>query len=108
MERSVHARSSSVLALLLLFTICSGCALTYTDAQGAKHVLGLVKLEIKPSAPEQTIGETVHVQSIGVAVYSTPLNQGVVIGYNREITTVIRDHSPARTSHTQAADAEAR
>lgn len=106
MERSVHLRHSSILSLLFLTIICSGCAITYIDAHGAKHVLGLVKLEIKPGAPEQNVGETVHVQTIGVAVYSTPLNQGVVIGYNREITTAIRNQTPAHTGQTQAADAK--
>jgi len=108
MEIPVRARSSSIFSLLLLIALSSGCAITYTDAQGAKHVLGLVKLEIKPSAPEQTIGETVHVQSIGVAVYSTPLNRGVAIGYNRETTTAIRNQTPPRTDHTQMAETETR
>ena len=108
MEIPVRARSSSIFSLLLLIALSSGCAITYTDAQGAKHVLGLVKLEIKPSAPEQTIGETVHVQSIGVAVYSTPLNRGVAIGYNRETTAAIRNQTPARIGQIQAADAEAK
>jgi hypothetical protein len=98
----------SVGCALLLSVALGGCAIGYTDVDGAKHVLGLVKLKIKPGAPERTIGETVEIQSIGIAVYSTPLNRGVAIGYNREITTAIQSQPRMRTGQTLAVETETR
>jgi hypothetical protein len=98
----------SVGCALLLSVALGGCAIGYTDVDGAKHVFGLVKLKIKPSAPERTIGETVEIQSIGIAVYSTPLNRGVAIGYNREITTAIQSQPRMRTGQTLAVETETR
>ena len=104
----MRVQCSLILSLLLLIAASSGCAITYTDVGGAKHVLGLVKLEIKPRAPERTIGETVEIQSIGIVVYSTPLNRGVAIGYNREITTAIQSQPWMRTGQTLAVETETR
>lgn len=78
----------------VLVAALSSCAVSYVDSRGAKHVVGLVKLTIEPEENwEKVAGESVSVQSVGVSVYSTPLNSGVVIGYNREILTAVRNDS---------------
>lgn len=72
----------------------SGCALSYVDSRGATHVLGLVKLTIEPgTSGEQLAGDSVQIRSVGVSVYSTPLNSGVVIGYNHETLMAVRNDS---------------
>lgn len=79
------------LALLLWL---SGCALNYVDDKGVKHVMGLVNMKIEPAVTsDQTIAESVQIQTVGFSLYSTSINRGVVLGYNRENLTTVYNNA---------------
>lgn len=79
---------------VLFSLLIEACAFTYVDDQGAKHVLGFVNMKIEPSITSaQTVAESVQIQSVGVSIYSTPINRGVALGYNRENLTTVHDNT---------------
>jgi hypothetical protein len=67
-----------------LICVCPSLRLTYVDDQGGTHVLGFVNMKIEPPITAgQTVAESVQIQSVGVSIYSTPINRGVALGYAR-------------------------
>ena len=80
----------------------SGCALNYVDDKGVKHVMGLVNMKIEPAVTsDQTIAESVQIQTVGFSLYATAINQGIVLGYNREnLTTVYNNASVGSANRT--------
>jgi hypothetical protein len=82
------------ICVALLCLLAESCAFTYVDDQGAKHVLGLVNMKIEPPVTAgKTVAESVQIQSVGVSVYSTPINRGLSIGYNQENLTAVHDNT---------------
>jgi hypothetical protein len=78
---------------VLFSLLIEACALTYVDDQGAKHVLGLVNMKIEPQViADQTLAESVQIQSVGVSIYSTPINSGMALGYNNEWLAIVYDN----------------
>ena len=74
--------------------LMSGCAYTYVDSKGGKHIVGLVDIKIEPGEKEgQLGGQSVEVNSIGMSIYSTPMNSGFALGYNREFIMDIHNNS---------------
>ena len=85
-KRSIYA--------VLLSLVAESCAFTYVDDQGAQHVLGFVNLKIEPPVTAaKTVAESVQIQSVGVSIYSTPINRGLALGYNRENLTTVHDNA---------------
>jgi hypothetical protein len=55
------------------------------DDKGVKHVMGLVNMKIEPTVTsDQTIAESVQIQTVGFSLYSTSINQGIVLGYHND------------------------
>jgi hypothetical protein len=82
------------ICVALLSVLVESCAFTYVDDQGAKHVLGLVNMKIEPLVTaDHTVAESVQIQSVGVSIYSTPINRGLALGYNRENLTTVHDNA---------------
>src|SRR5207237_2308586 len=87
----VHLRRSACLDSVL--TVCNGCAYTYPNATGAKHIVGLVKVTIKPGdSQEELAGDAVRITGIGVSRYATPLQKGIVLGYHQEDLTALHQN----------------
>jgi len=78
----------------MIAVLMSGCAYTSIDSKGAKHIVGLVDMKIEPGEKEgQLGGQSVQVTSIGMSIYSTPINTGFSVGYNREFIMDISNNS---------------
>ena len=91
-DRSVSMKTSICLALMT--ALVESCAFTYVDDQGATHVLGLVNMKIAPPiTTAYTVAESVQIQSVGLSIYSTPINRGLALGYNREHLASVHDNA---------------
>lgn len=72
----------------------SGCAFTYTDANGDRHTLGLVDITVRaPAAPETLAGDIVEVTSLGVSIGQNAQGGYLTAGYNRQTTAALRDNA---------------
>lgn len=72
----------------------SACAYTVVDSDGTKHIIGLVSIKIPAAEQKKSfVGDSVSVTSIGLSIYSTPLNSGFAFGYNRESITALRQNA---------------
>lgn len=72
--------------------ILQGCAISYVDADGAQHVLGLVDLALRPPSSSQTFaGDVVDLRSLGVVASKTPQGGYLSVGYSRQVLATLRD-----------------
>jgi hypothetical protein len=86
-------RSPWLLAVLVAALPCQGCAVDYSDADGSRHVIGLVNLTIHRSHdPDTFAGEVVDVTSAGISVGRTPQGGFVTLGYSRDVTAALRNN----------------
>ena len=83
------ARRACETALLALL---NGCSLPFVDDDGRKHVLGLVHMTVKPSEGP-TAGDVVGVQTLGVALYHTPIHSGIALGWHSEKTAALNNNA---------------
>ena len=80
--------------LVVLATGLGGCAFTYTDANGDRHVIGLVDITVRaPVAPETLAGDIVEVTSLGLSIGQTAQGGYLTAGFNRETTAALRDNA---------------
>jgi hypothetical protein len=71
-----------------------GCALSYTDAAGDHHAIGLLDIVVRPSpAPQTFAGSVVEITSLGFSVGRTAQGGYLTAGYNREVTAALRDNA---------------
>ena len=83
-----------LIVLIVLGVNLSACALNYVDDQGVTHVVGFVNMSIPPSTiTEQAVAESVQIQTVGVSLYSTPINKGIVVGYGKELLTAVHNNA---------------
>jgi hypothetical protein len=77
-----------------LATALSGCAFSYTDANGDRHVIGLVDYTVRaPAAPETLAGDIVEVASIGISIGQNAQGGYFTAGFNRQTTAALRDNA---------------
>jgi hypothetical protein len=78
----------------MLVVNLSACALHYVDREGTMHVIGLINMSIPTSTTNgNNIAESVQIQTVGVSLYSTPINSGMVIGYGKEQLTTVHNNT---------------
>ena len=75
-----------------LLALLGGCSVTFVDEGGRKHVLGLVHLTVAP-ADEQTTGDVVGVQTLGLSIYETPIHSGIALGWHSEKTAALKNNA---------------
>lgn len=78
------------LAIMLLMAL-QGCAHTYVDADGARHMLGLVYLTLPPAGP--TSGESLRSQSFGLSLSASEAGSALVLGYSDTTLAFVRNNS---------------
>lgn len=79
---------------LTAIVLLAGCAVTYTDADGARHVVGFVAMEIAP--PEGNLaGEVVRVRTIGISALNVRHTVGFTLGYQDVQLASFKDHALA-------------
>ena len=83
------------LSLALSISIAlNGCAYSYVDESGVKHIIGLVNINIETLPEEGTYaGKVVDMQTVGITVNSTDKGGSIAIGYNRDVSGYIKDHA---------------
>src|SRR5438874_10972446 len=80
--------------LLVLGTALGGCAVSYTDANGDRHAIGLVDITVRaPAAPETLAGDVVEVTSLGLSVGQNAQGGFITAGFNRQATAALRDNA---------------
>ncbi len=85
---------------VFIITVLYGCAMTFTDADGSRHIIGLVNMRIKPCGGSDKVGgDSVSLENVGVSVYSSPATRGIAFGYNREDLMTLRNNSFVTSEH---------
>ena len=87
-------KPESILPLLVIVANVAGCAVIYEDASGTKHIVGFANVQIRPPADDRTIaGDVIDVTIIGVGIYNTEVQGGLMLGYSRDVFAEIRDNA---------------
>jgi hypothetical protein len=82
------------LAAPLLALATAGCAVSYVDAAGTMHAIGLVDVSSRPPGDPRTLaGDVVEITSLGVSFGSTAQGGFLTIGYSRSATAALRDNA---------------
>lgn len=89
-DEAILLRPSGGLAIMLLMAL-QGCAHTYVDADGARHMLGLVYLTLPTAGP--TAGESLRSQSFGLSLSASEAGSALVLGYSDTTLAFVRNNS---------------
>lgn len=82
-QQSMAARPRLILGSLLLATALSGCALSWDDAVGRRHLLGLGYMVVPQPKPNSNV--TVHgLDMAGIGFSATRDRTGLTVGYVSE------------------------
>jgi hypothetical protein len=91
-----------------LACLLSACSYSYVDEDGARHVFGLVYLEIEPTEDNETLaGSVFDITSVGVAYHSTHESSSFTVGYSRSVTAGLRNHVLVKGNPLTALEANA-
>jgi hypothetical protein len=71
----------------------AGCASSYIDSDGTRHVVGLVHLTLPPSTPEPKVADWMRVRTVGLAVSRTEIGATFALGYADDTLAAIRNNS---------------
>ena len=82
-RRRTAARSGMALGGVLVGTMLCGCALTWDDAQGQRHFLGIGYMVVPQ--PKTEAGATLHgLDMAGIGISATQQRTGLMLGYVSE------------------------
>lgn len=89
-----HRLGTTIIAVSAMAPPLAGCAVSYDDSLGHRHVIGFVDMSVVPVPQGGTLaGNVIAIKSLGAFV-STDQNQTVVgLGYTSESTAAIQDNS---------------
>ncbi|MGD9615343.1 MAG: hypothetical protein AB7H90_09360 [Alphaproteobacteria bacterium] len=91
----IHLASGIVLravSAIVLTSALSACAISYIDANGDQHAIGLLDIVVRsPSAPETLAGDVVEITSLGLSVGQNAQGGFITAGYSRQTTAALRD-----------------
>ena len=74
--------------------IMSGCALSYVDDDGSRHIIGFASVVIPPpDRNEPTAGNVIDLTTIGLSFNDMPEGQSLTLGYSRAVTATLKDNS---------------
>lgn len=80
--------------ILTLTGPAAGCAAVTVEEDGSRQIVGLVAMRLAPAADATAIaGQVTDVSALGLALYSSPVQQAVVLGYSRERLAAVRNHA---------------
>jgi hypothetical protein len=82
-QRSIAADYWLVLGNVLMLTVLPGCALSWDDAEGKRHLLGLGYMVVPQPKPNSNV--TVHgLDMAGIGFSATRERTGLTVGYLSE------------------------
>jgi hypothetical protein len=82
-----------VVAALATLAVLQGCAHSWVDADGTRHVVGLVNLSLPPQSAALTAGESIRSQAIGLSFSASEAGSALVLGYSDTTFAFVRNHS---------------
>lgn len=86
------AARASLQAAVLGALAVQGCASVTVDADGTRHITGLMRLTL-PSVSDAG-ADALRLQAVGLSFVSSPVvGTSLVIGYSDTSLAVVRDHS---------------
>jgi len=77
----------------LLLPALGGCALSYDDAAGNRHVVGFVDMSVAPAKGETLAGNVVAVRTLGLLASRNAQGGTLALGYASETTAAIKDNA---------------
>jgi hypothetical protein len=86
---------------LAAFTL-GGCAHTYVDQSGERHVVGLVHLTLPVDGGKQKSADWMRMRTIGLALSSTDIGSALEFGYSDNTLAVVRNNSCVRVDRLPA------
>lgn len=79
-------------AVLVSGALC-GCAHSYIDTDGNRHVIGLVHLTLPPSDQAPRAADWMRTRSVGVALSRMDIGSSLEVGYSDNLLAVVRNNS---------------
>lgn len=73
--------------------LLAGCAHTYLDSAGNRHVIGWVDLTLPAAAAKDKGADWIRLRTIGLAYSSTDIGNAIEFGYSDNTLAVIRNNS---------------
>jgi len=90
-ERQGAFLTADWVRLLAVFAVLGGCAHVQVDADGTKHIVGLVSMEVPPAGSADANGGTFfRVTSLGLSILRTESETGVALGYHSYGSMMLR------------------
>ena len=84
----------SIATIMLVSQGLSGCAYTYLDESGAKRIVGLVSVTVRPEdVPLRSSAQIVGVKNIGASVIRSKISSSISFGYNSDSIATVYDNS---------------
>jgi hypothetical protein len=94
-------------AAFVALVVLNGCAVSYVDGDGARRVVGLAEVEVRPASaliqknasgtPSRAFtGDAITVRGFGLVVNGSHASSNMTFGYVRETTAYLR-HCPVET-----------
>ena len=74
--------------------LLGGCAVSYVDDDGSRHIIGFANIVIPP--PDRalpTAGNVIDLTTIGLSLNDMPEGQSLTLGYSRAVTATLKDNS---------------
>ena len=92
-EISIQAiRLARFLASVVAAAMAGGCVLSYVDDTGARRVIGLADVEVRPADGVATFaGDVISIRGLGLVFNSTVTSSNLTLGYVRETTALLRN-----------------
>ncbi len=82
LKRSGMTRFRSLLAILVCLSLSNCVAVSYTDDNSVRHIIGFVDVALPPEdtgkSPQAT---AVRIRTLGVNAFANPEANGVILGY---------------------------
>lgn len=86
----IGALRAVAIAAIVTFSL-AGCAYTYVDEQGSRHMMGFVWAKLPPPAFANA-ADSLRVRAIGISTTKTPAGSAIVLGYSDSNIVVVRDN----------------
>ena len=96
--RARPARFALAAALAGTAALQTGCAHVYVDADGARHIVGLVWLQLPPASAEPNAGEALRTRSLGLTLTLSDAGNALTLGYSDITLAFLRNDSVVTAS----------
>lgn len=80
-----------LVALACFFSALGGCAHSWIDAEGNRHVLGFMHLTLDPIQP-QAAAETIRMRTVGLTWTNVEPGNALILGYGDTTLGFLRNN----------------